>query len=149
MNLSNKNCKHVITCYLRKAILPQKAAYIWTLSKSWTLWDSLFSMFYDLHHMCVTQEYQYYAMSLSQYHGCCQYNKYMSIPCVFANTMSQCLYHEFMSNHEFIFVPWVHVCTKSRILYHEFMSIPWVFFQILAFISIPLKMQLSDIQKYK
>ena len=28
---------------------------------------------------CVIQKYQYYTMSLSQYHGCCQYHKFMSI----------------------------------------------------------------------
>ena len=70
---------------------------------------------------CVIQKYRYYTMSLSQYHGCCQYHKSMSIPWVFANTMSPCLYHESMSK------PWVHVCTISLIIYHESMSIPWVF----------------------
>ena len=92
---------------------------------------------------CVIQKYRYYTMSLSQYHGCCQYHKSMSIPWVFANTMSPCLYHESMSK------PWVHVCTISLIIYHESMSIPWVFFQIHAFISIPWEIQFSDIQKYK
>ena len=70
---------------------------------------------------CVIQKYWYYTMILSQYHGCCQYHKSMSIPWVFANTMSPCLYHESMSK------PWVHVCTISLIIYHESMSIPWVF----------------------
>ena len=72
---------------------------------------------------CVIQEYRYYTMSLSQYHGCCQYHKSMSIPWVFANTMSPCLYHESM------YKPWVHVCTISLIIYHESISIPWVFFK--------------------
>ena len=43
---------------------------------------------------CVIQEYRYYTMSLSQYHGCCQYHKSMSIPWVFANYKSHCPYHE-------------------------------------------------------
>ena len=60
-------------------------------------------------------------MSVSQYHECCQYRKSMSIPWVFAKTMSPCLYHESMS------IPWVHVYTISLFLYHESMSIPWVF----------------------
>ena len=68
---------------------------------------------------CVIQEYRYYTMSLSQYHGCCQYHKSMSIPWVFANTMSPCLYHESMS------IPRVHVNTISPCLYLE-SSIPWV-----------------------
>ena len=29
---------------------------------------------------CVIQEYQFYTMSLSQYHGCCQYHESLSTP---------------------------------------------------------------------
>ena len=38
----------------------------------------------------VIQEYQYYTMSISQYHGCCQYDESMCIPPVLANNMCQC-----------------------------------------------------------
>ena len=93
--------------------------------------------------MCVIPEYQYYTMSLSQYHGWCQYHKSMSIPWVFANNMSPCLYHESMSK------PWVHAYTMSLCLYHNSDFIPWVHVytislcQIHAFISIPWLIQFS------
>ena len=29
---------------------------------------------------CVIQDYRFYTMSLSQYHGCCQYHDSLSIP---------------------------------------------------------------------
>jgi hypothetical protein len=101
---------------------------------------------------CVIQEYRYYTMSLSQYHGCCQYHKSMSIPWVFSNTISPCLYHGSM------FKQWVHVYTmnprpESRIQNSD--SIPWVHVhtrslcQIHASISIPWEIQLTDLQKYK
>ena len=66
----------------------------------------------------VIQDYRYYTMCPSQYHGCCQYNESMSIPWVFVNTKSPCLYHESMA------IPWVRVYTMSPCLYHESMSVP-------------------------
>ena len=56
-------------------------------------------------------------MSFSQHHGCCQYQKSISIPWVFANTMSPCLNHESMS------IPWVHVCTMSLCQTHASITI--------------------------
>ena len=105
----------------------------------------MFTIFF----MCLTQEYLYHTMSLSQYHGCCQYHKSMSIPWVYANTMSPCLYHESKSK------PWVHVYTMSPCRYNKSHSIPWVHVytmslcQIHASISIPWEKQFSDIQTYK
>ena len=69
--------------------------------------------------MCLIQEYRYYTMSVSQYHGCCQYHESMSIPLVHVYTMSPCLYHESMS------MPLVHVYTMNPCLYHAAMSIPY------------------------
>ena len=43
---------------------------------------------------CVIKEYQYYTMSLNQYHGSCQYHESMSITWVLVNSMCSCLYHE-------------------------------------------------------
>ena len=63
---------------------------------------------------CVTQEFRYYTMSLSQYHWRCQYNKSMSITWVLTNTMSPCLYHESMSK------PSVHVYSRSPCLNHKY-----------------------------
>ena len=56
---------------------------------------------------CVIQEYWYYTMSLSQYHG-------------FFNTMSPCVYHESMS------IPRTHTYTISSCLYYESMPMLWV-----------------------
>ena len=82
--------------------------------------------------MCVIKEKQYYTNRLSQYHGCCQYHEFMSIPWLQSKpcslsipwvpvyTMSRFLYHESFS------IPWVHVCTMSPCLYHETMCILWV-----------------------
>ena len=99
--------------------------------------------------MCVIQEYWYYTMCLSQYHGCCQYHESKSIPWVCANTISPNLYHESMS------IPWVHVSTMSPCLYHESMSVPEVrFYTRSPFLYhesmfIPLEIQFSETQKYK
>ena len=95
--------------------------------------------------MCMTQEYWYYTMRLSQYHVCCQFHKSLSVPWVFANTMSP--YHESMSKQ------WVHVYTMSPCLYQKSYSIPWVhaytmsLCQIHSSSSIPWGIQLSDIKK--
>ena len=70
--------------------------------------------------MCVIQEYRFYTMSLSQYHGFCQYHETISIPWVLVNTMCPCLYHDSMS------IPRVHVNTISPCLYYESISIAWV-----------------------
>ena len=100
-------------------------------------------------HTCVMKEYIYYIMSLSQYHGCCQYHESIYIPWLHVYTMSRYLYHESM------FIPWVHVYTMSPCPYQESDSIPWVHVytmslgQIHASISIPWEIQFSDIQKYK
>ena len=59
--------------------------------------------------MCMIQDYWFYTMSLSQYHGCCQYHESLSIPYVLVNTMSPCQYHEPLS------LPWVHVYTISMV----------------------------------
>ena len=71
-------------------------------------------------HTCVIQEYRYYTMSLSQYHGCCQYNESISIPWVLVNTINPCLYHESMC------IPRVYINTFSPCQFHSCMSIPWV-----------------------
>ena len=68
--------------------------------------------------MCVIQEYRFYTMSLSQYHGCCQYHESIFIPGVFVYTMSQFLYHESMSVTEARFY------TMNPCLYHESLSNP-------------------------
>ena len=48
-----------------------------------------------------------YAMSVSQYHWCCQYHKTISIPWVIVHTVSPCLYHESFPK-------------KSHCPYHEY-----------------------------
>ena len=71
--------------------------------------------------MCGIKDYRYYTISLSNYHGCCQYHESMSISRVHVNTISPCLYHGSMSI-EWVLVNFMHAC-----LYHEsFPVIPWV-----------------------
>ena len=67
---------------------------------------------------CVTQEYWFYTMSLSQYHGWCQYHESIAIPWFLVYTMSLCLYQESIP------IQWVHDNTSSPCLFNESMSIP-------------------------
>ena len=65
---------------------------------------------------CVIQEYRFYIMSLSQYHGCCQYYESLSIIWFLVYTMSPCQYYE-----SFL-IPWLLINTMSPCLYLESLS---------------------------
>ena len=69
---------------------------------------------------CVITDYQYYTMSLSQYHWCCQHHDSMFIPWPHFYTMSPCLYNSSLS------VPWVLINSMHPCLYHKSLPIIWI-----------------------
>ena len=66
-------------------------------------------------HTCVIEEHWLYSMSLSQYHGSCQYHEFMYITWVLVNTMSPCQYHDYT-----MILSQYHGCCQ----YPELLSIP-------------------------
>ena len=93
---------------------------------------------------CVIQKYRYYTMRLSQYHGCCQHHKFMSILWVFANTMGPCLNHVSMS------VPSFWLYTMSPCLYRETFSNPcFHFYTMRNTVFRNTEIQITRIKKYK
>ena len=89
---------------------------------------------------CVIQEYWYNTMSLSQYHGCCQYHESMYIPWVLVNTISAYLYHDSFP------VTWVNVYTMSQEIYIFFKYQNTNYRKTKTIIT---NIQFSEIQKHK